>query len=388
MKIVLGANFGDEAKGLTTSYLCQQYLNEGKQPIVSRFSGGQQCGHTVVHNGYRHVFANFGSATLQGVPTYWSEHCTFSPVGVLNEYNALKEVLLNVPKLYVNPLSPVTTPYDRGFNCLLEKTNNHGSCGMGVGATHQRQSDYYKLFVQDLFHEKILVEKLNNIKNYYTQKANHIFGVDINDFIDVIRRVRDIITIDNGSVLDDKRIVFEGSQGILLDQDFGFFPNVTRSNTTSKNAIEILKKRELLDNLRPNLEVYYVTRAYQTRHGNGFMTNEEFASELKLINTENETNITNEYQGHFRRTVLDLDLLKYSIQCDSNFLNLGYKPRINLVITCIDQIGEVIPVTLNGKLKHINVIDIAGLLDYDFNDVLFSRGDTIKTFTRADFDFL
>lgn len=388
MKIVIGTQFGDEGKGLTTSYLCSKVQN----PLVVRFSGGQQAGHTVVKDGYRHVFSNFGSGTLQGAPTYWSEYCTFSPLGVVNEYNALRKAGID-PVLYVNPLCPVTTPYDRAFNCNLEKSNKHGSCGVGVGATIQRQEDYYKLFVQDLFHEKVMIQKLNNIKAYYSKKMNvlpafidNVLGVKIDDFIYVVNEAKKIIS----RVIDGKQLlhrgndlIFEGSQGILLDQDFGFFPNVTRSNTTTKNALAIIN--ELKQSLSPShrfiqqdIEIYYVTRAYQTRHGNGFMTNEG-VYDLELKNNELETNVTNEWQGDFRKSVLDLDLLEYALQCDSNF-SRGIKK--NMVITCLDQVGEKIPVTIQNELHYLSPEDFANLLPKNISKVYFSRGDTKEYITE------
>lgn len=371
MDIVLGLGFGDEGKGITTSFLCSRNKLAWGGSLVVRFSGGQQAGHTVVHNGERHIFSNFGSGTLQGNPTYWSEYCTFSPIGVLNEYNALKEIKGLTPKLYVNPLAPVTTPFDRHFNCTTEKNNNHGSCGVGVGATIQRQEDYYKLFVQDLFHPAVLFQKLINIRSYY-ERMGFSADTDLEDFLYVIDKVKEIITINNGDIMKGSWVIFEGSQGILLDQDFGFFPNVTRSNTTSKNAFELIKKHDL-----PYLtNIFYITRAYQTRHGNGYMTNEGISGELKLTNTENETNVTNEYQGDFRRSVLDLDLLKYALQCDSNFSS---ETKKNLVITCIDQVGELIPVTIKNVLHHIPVENLHTYLDIPFDAIYFSRGDSLES---------
>ncbi len=381
MKIVVGLGFGDEGKGLTTSYLCRNTNN----PIVVRANGGHQAGHTVVVNGYSHVFSNFGSGTLQGHPTFWSEYCTFSPIGVLNEFNALKETLFRlnpngVPKLYVHPLCPVTTPYDKQFNCALDKTNQHGSCGVGFGATLQRQEDFFKLFVQDLFHEQILIQKLLNIKNYYAKKFSieprlfdDAFGINIDDFLWVCNQVKKIITIDDGSVLGDYTPIFEGAQGVLLDQDFGFFPNVTRSNTTSKNPLELRSKYAGHLYQKGEPEIYYITRAYQTRHGNGFMTNEQLPFDEELKNTEKETNVTNEWQGNFRKSVLDLDLLNYALDCDNNYSS-GFKK--NLVITCIDQVGEVIPATINKILHHIPIEELPERLNCKFENVYFSRGQS------------
>ncbi|HSY75885.1 MAG TPA: adenylosuccinate synthetase, partial [Bacteroidia bacterium] len=67
VSIVVGLGYGDESKGSTTAFLCQQ----GSNPLVIRYCGGHQAGHTVIYSGKRHVFSNFGSGTLQGAPTYW-----------------------------------------------------------------------------------------------------------------------------------------------------------------------------------------------------------------------------------------------------------------------------------------------------------------------------
>jgi adenylosuccinate synthase len=106
------------------------------------------------------------------------------------------------------------------------------------------------------------------------------------------------------------------------------------------------------------------------------MTNEGLY-DLNLKNNELETNVTNEWQGDFRSSVLDLDLLKYALQCDSNF-SAGIQR--NMVITCLDQIGEEyspkIPVTINEKLHYISPEELVEKLPDYINKVHFSRGDT------------
>lgn len=335
--IVLGLGFGDEGKGRTTSFLCSQTEN----PLVVRFNGGHQAGHTVVHNGKRHVFSSFGSGSLQDVPTYWSKYCTFYPPSFLREYEKLDE-----PRIFVDPLCPVTTPFDIEYNRKTELKNRHGSVGMGFGATMERQEDNYKLFVQDLFYEKVLISKLKAIANYYF--AQNV-AYEIQNFLKDVDKVKNIIGLWDDSVIKTFTPIFEGAQGILLDQDFGFFPNVTRSNTTSKNALEIYPSAK---------EVYYVTRTYATRHGNGFFPNEV---KLDLINNENETNKEHPYQGKFRTANLHADLLNYALRSDNNF-SKGL--RKNLVITCMDQ-------------YKINVTDLLDKLEFKFENVFVTSGETI-----------
>ncbi len=345
--IVLGLGYGDEGKGLTTSYLCSR----SKNPIVVRFNGGHQAGHTVVYEGKRHIFSGFGSGSLQGVPTFWSNFCTFYPPSFLREYKMLPN-----PVIFVDPMCPVTTPFDILKNRRTEdfrKGERHGSVGMGFGETLARQESYYKLFVQDLRFENVVVAKLKAIAKHHFIKD---FEIDehITYFLKAVKEVLGIIRICNPSILlSYDSVVMEGAQGILLDMDHGFFPNVTRSNTTCKNALTIHDAES----------VYYVTRTYLTRHGNGYMPNEE---KLPLINNENETNKSHAYQGEFRTAKLDIELMNYALECDSNYSAVLNK---NLVITCNDQY----PIDIDELLSKLNV---------KFDRVFLSDGDSLNNITQ------
>lgn len=356
--IVIGLGYGDEGKGLTTDYLCRQYKN----PLVIRFSGGHQAGHTVVtQTGKRHVFSSFGSGTLQDVASYWSRYCTFYPVAFYNEWTALKE-LGHVPTIYVDALAPVTTPYDVFYNQQSEKINAHGSCGVGFGATIQRNDGPYKLYVQDLFYPNVLHQKLLAINAYYRQQTKgnfsesdlwekvEIFKEYVEAILPTIRVVHESTFFSNALKMNTiDAYIFEGSQGILLDKDHGFFPNVTRANTTSKYALRLIQHNHL-----PTPTLYYITRAYQTRHGNGYLSNENLP--LDYTPNPNETNQYNPWQGHQRCSVLDIDMLNYALQCDQNYS--GNLPK-NLVVTCLDQLNSPLQATQNGKLldfKNTNAL--------------------------------
>lgn len=363
MDIVLGLGFGDEGKGLTTSYLCSLR----KRPIVVRFNGGHQAGHTVVHRSTRHVFSSFGSGTMQGVPTYWSKYCTFYPTAVVNEYKSLFSKGFQ-PKLYVHPLCPVTTPYDVEANRRKEKEQKHGSVGVGFGTTLKRQEAFYKLHVQDLFFPVVLRAKLDNIAKYYG------FDVDLTNFLEDVQDAKQFFDLKEEDFLTGYNCVFEGAQGILLDQDFGFFPNVTPSNTTSKNALEIIS-RIVGNHAIIDLNIYYVTRTYQTRHGNGFMSNEKT---LDIKNNENETNRPHEFQGNFRMGDLDPSLINYAITCDMSYhdqlLNLIRTGKVaeikrNLVVTCADQYS-------------IDVLELLTKIDFEFSGVLMSTDDNHDDFSN------
>lgn len=341
--IVLGLGFGDEGKGATTSYLCAQTNN----PIVVRFNGGHQAGHTVNIAGIIHTFSSFGSGTLQGVPTYWSKYCTVYPPSFMREYEILSKHTDRI-LMYMDPLCPITTPFDIDANRHEAKRNSHGSVGMGFGETIRRQENYYKLFVQDIMYPNVLRTKLLAIMRYYGCEETEDQRI-MENFIDDVHEFARTIMIADSNVLRRYTPIMEGAQGILLDMDYGFFPHVTRSNTTSKNALDIYPDAK---------EVYYVTRSYLTRHGNGPMPG--CTREETIINPH-ETNKLHPYQGHFRAAELSLELIDYALDCDHNHSAGLIK---NLVITCAD----VVPVNVDMLTSHCA---------YTFNKIFVSHGPTM-----------
>lgn len=353
---VIGAGFGDEGKGLVTSFLS----GYKKDCLVVRYSGGHNAGHTVYQDGkIPHVFSNYGSGTFNRVPSYFSEHCTMEPVGLLNEYEKLKNVHHCEPIIYIDKNCKVTTPFDVHDNIKKEKVNRHGSVGVGLGSTHQREEDFYSLTFLDILYENVLKEKVKNIGHYY--KGSRVTDKHLNVFYECCKDIREKMIQKNVYLSDGlpeffDTYVFEGSQGLLLDQNYGFFPNVTRSNTGTKNILSMIPKEAIL-------EIYLVTRAYQTRHGNGFMTNEDLPHNIKV--NPDETNVTHKHQGNFRRSLLDVSLLQYAIEKDSYINSYGLK---RLVITCLDHVVNEWRFTYKDKIITCNneigfVEGIAKLLD-------------------------
>lgn len=316
--VVIGAGFGDEGKGRVVHWLCRQK----QEPMVVRFCGGQQAGHTVVSGGLRHVFSNFGAGALAGAPTYWSKHCTFHPTGVLNELAVLHKKGIE-PKLYVHADCPITTPYEIVYQRRDELNVEHGTCGVGVGSTWERESMGHHITFKDLFYDSVLRVKLELLRDkYYYSKE------DVEPFIMDCRNVREAAQVD---IIDEApvgQLVFEGAQGLLLDRENGFFPHVTRGHTGMTNVLKIGKDRVY--------NVYLVTRAYQTRHGVGPMTNQ--ATPFFIEKDPDEANVDGGFQGEFRRSMLDVDLLRYAVMSDS-YLHAN-RQLITLVVTCVDHLEE------------------------------------------------
>lgn len=323
-QIVIGLGFGDEGKGITTDFLARQ----NPQSVVIRFSGGQQAAHTVMIEDRKHVHSSFASGALRGLPSYFTEHCTIHPVFLLNEQKELKEKKGNI-ELHIHPLAKVTTPFDVWQNRTNTRNLEHGTCGKGIGATMKRHESPYKLFAADLIAPReMLIEKLKGIAYYYGFADENEIRELLQDFFNAIDKIE--WNIDDYAFLNSfDHLIFEGSQGILLDMDHGIFPNVTYAHTTSKNACEVCRFLKIED-----IEIYYVTRSYATRHGNGWMSNEK---EIGLKNNEEETCTFNEYQKELRLGTLDYDLLNYALKLDAAY---SYPAKKNLVITCLDQTDE------------------------------------------------
>ncbi|MGG7664867.1 adenylosuccinate synthetase [Dyadobacter sp. BHUBP1] len=337
--IVLGMGYGDEGKGVFTDYLSSKLAH----PVVIRFNGGHQCGHTVMHaDSQLHVFSNFGSGSFRQIPVFFSRFCTIDPTGIVRELRALQQCGIS-PVLFVDPLAMVTTPFDKFYNINDRANLAHGTVGVGFGATVERNQGPFKLYAQDLFFPSVLERKLEAVRDYYRTrfKARGLESCLEALELEIIRLdhfLRDVDS-DRGTIrlLTESRLfemgfenyIFEGGQGILLDMDFGIFPNVTRSNTTSRNAFEILSR----NGQQTAPTVYYLTRAYQTRHGNGWMSAENYP--VALIHNLHETNRPGGHQGAFRTGILDTDMLRYALQCDANFAGGAEK---QMVISCMDQL--------------------------------------------------
>ena len=334
---VVGLGFGDEGKGLVTDFLCSK---DPDNTEVVRFSGGHQCAHRVVRGDVEHIFSNFGSGTLLGCPTHWSRHCTFEPVGLMRERALLVSKGLD-PVISVHPDCPVTTPYDI-LACQEGPEREHGTTGVGFFQTKKRHyMDNLTLTTRELLLVPMgdVLDKLRAIWRYHG-KSEDLAAAET--FYAACMSVRECVCL--SSQPTRKRLVFEGSQGLLLDENIGTMPHCTPSDVTPRNALELAGHID---------EVWLVTRAYQTRHGAGPMTNEDLPVRFK--DSVTESNGTNEFQGEFRTSVLDLDpLVRAKTEGIDAVVPEGTK--VNLVVTCVDQV-EAFEITKSRELRGFKDAD-------------------------------
>lgn len=352
VKVVIGANFGDEGKGLMTNYFCTEAINKKESCIVALCNGGAQRGHTVVTpNGIRHVFHHFGSGTLVGAHTYLSEKYILNPMTFRKEYEEL-EAMGFTPRVYAHPFCMWSTPYDMILNQIVEDSRGnerHGSCGMGIWETIKRYEakEMYPLrwFNKKPFHDKI--DFLQCLRDTYFKERLSKINFDnwtewediwnsanlIKNFVSDIEFMCNHITWTNDRVLQKyQNVIFENGQGLLLDQNrTEYGDNTTPSNTGVKNPHEIINK--ILPNA--NVEVCYVTRTYLTRHGAGKFDEECDKTEINAT-MEDKTNVPNKYQGSIRYGKLDVSALLKRIQYDM-FPVRRYGYAASLAVTHINE---------------------------------------------------
>ena len=323
---VLGLQFGDEGKGRVVDALCRSHAQVDRffpAPSVVRFSGAGQAGHHVVTaDGVEHVFKHFGSGTLVGAPTYWTKYCPVDPVMLLKEYNELKEKGAR-PKIFLHPECPLVTPFEILWN-FMDSTEipSGGTCRMGVFATYRRERDHHHIWAEDMRFASVLKRKVDLLRDYAHYRSipeGPLGDIWDGEFFAACSTLMDNPDIQIGSGIKGNPVIFEGSQGLMLDQEYGFFPYVTPSNTGTKN---------LVDMGYDFLDLYLVTRAYQTRHGAGPMSRIVEDHGIKV--NPYEKNPDDGSQGEFRRTLLDLEMLRYATMKDQ------YIMKCTLVITCMD----------------------------------------------------
>jgi adenylosuccinate synthase len=357
IKVIIGSNFGDEGKGLMTDYMCS--INEN--PVVIRFNSSAQAGHTVVTpDSKRHVFGHFGAGSLQGIPTFLSNYFSVNPLLFLKEYDELNKIGI-IPYTMIDSNCPVVIPQDMILNQILERhrgNNKHGSCGLGYNESIVRNSiNRYKITCGVIFSGNYK-DKLELIKKEYIDKRveqlnlkssndnlmNILFDANIIEhFIyDVDNNFKSKVELSNiESVLENYQTpIFEGAQGLMLSEDYKYFPYVTHSKTGVSNVIDLLEEAKPCE---LDIEVIYVTRSYLTRHGAGTLPNE--MKEKPYKNITDLTNIQNEFQGVLRFAPLDIDLLSENIESDYNKISFKSKnKKINIsksiAITCLDQIDN------------------------------------------------
>ncbi len=344
--IVIGQGWGDESK----SGVCNGIISTTGSTLNVRFSGGpQRAGHTTMPDGRYHCFASFGSGSFhKDVRTHISKTVLVEPYALLNEAAALSKV--GVPdiaqRLTIDPEAVLITPWHWLTNRVREMARGaarHGSGGMGIGECRSMQLRGLALHIGNLKSRDLTRAILEQIRQSAILSLPSTIPVDAlpiynelmhekvepnvefyRDWAHDIRQTR--------SPVIDGPVVFEGSQGVMLDEKLGSAPHNSWTNCTFENAVSLCREW----GLEP--VKIGVLRTYSTRHGEGpFITHDpayDFPDHNKGLDN---------WQGEFRQGPLDLMAARYAVRMT--------RPDC-LAITHLDRVGDVwehcLNYTLNG----------------------------------------
>lgn len=293
--VVVGAQWGDEGKAKITDLLAE-YAD-----LIIRYQGGCNAGHTVVVNNEKYKFHLVPSGVL-----YKNKFCFIGAGTVIHPETFLEETSelisrgVNLSLLKISPLATVTLPYHIDIDGISEDNsgkNKIGTTKKGIGPTYSDKVGRYGLKIQDLYDEELLNARLDAILPLKNKILEKVYNTKTYTKDEMLKKCREYAKIFkpyvynewveklSSALKEDKKILFEGAQGIMLDIDYGTYPFVTSSNPIGGGAATGSGIGPThIDN------VIGVTKAYVTRVGEG-----PFITELTDETGEKIRNIGGEF---------------------------------------------------------------------------------------------
>lgn len=333
--IVVDLGFGDAGKGTVVDFLAREHAAH----TVIRFNGGAQAAHNVIApDGRHHTFAQFGSGTLvAGVQTYLARHMLIEPYAMFNEEAHLQSLGITdaLARTQVDRRALVITPYQIAANRLRELArgaDRHGSCGMGIGETvaDSLAAPTDVVYAGDLDDSQTLRRKIRFWRAAKRESLAPLLPLlrtidaaqpalatfEAEDLIDIAAEnyaylAQCVQLVDESALARILRapgtVIFEGAQGVLLDEWYGFAPYTTWSTTTFANALAMLGTHTYDGQIRK----LGVLRAYFTRHGPGPFVTEDATLTALLPDLHNVHSV---WQRGFRVGYFDGVAARYAIK--------------------------------------------------------------------------
>lgn len=347
--ILCGMQAGDEGKGSFIDYLAHQKNID----CIIRYNGGSQASHTVVTpDGVLHKFSQLGSGMFLGkCHTYITENMVINLDNLMVELEVFSEKT-NIPisdlikRIHIHENCFVVTPYHKLINKLRELSKGkqrRGTVGTGVSEVMYlvKHSPSIGLQVKDIFSSDIsaslvsrLYELQKYVQNFYTSNKEEIekntpaslkdslqneieFLLEQTSFLTIARMF--IINIKNAPSLRNLRAciysnyeysyrkncssaIFEGAQGLLIDDMYGIKPNTTHLDTTINFALKLSTDRD-------NITKIGISKAFSSRHGLGLFLTEDVQMSQKISDNNQEESFWN---GKIRFGWFDTVLVKYA----------------------------------------------------------------------------
>ena len=290
--LILGLQWGDEGKGKIVDALAEN------SEAVCRFQGGHNAGHTLKVDGEQKVLHLVPSGILHP-----SVHCVLGNGLVLSlpalqkEITELEDSGINFTgRFYVSGDCALILPTHIAIDQVRDKSEGIGTTGRGIGPAYEDKVARRAIRFGDLRDLDKLQGRLEKLVDYHNKILVHLYDAEPIPFEQVLEELRthqslfqkfhsgtqDLL---RGWVKENKRIIFEGAQGSMLDIDHGTYPYVTSSSTTAGGLSTGL-------GVGPKYvdTILGITKAYTTRVGEG-----PFATELFDINADQLAKVGHEF---------------------------------------------------------------------------------------------
>ncbi|HIP37313.1 MAG TPA: adenylosuccinate synthase [Crocinitomix sp.] len=358
--VLLGLQWGDEGKGKIVDVVTPKY------DIIARFQGGPNAGHTLIFEGKKHVLHTIPSGIFRdNTINVIGNGVVIDPIIIKKEIEAIEALGIDlVPTLLISKKAHLILPTHKILDKYSEEQKGKkkiGSTLKGIGPTYMDKTGRNGLRIGDSllpnFKEKYntLVAKHKTILGDYDYQS--ILDEFEPEWFEAMTFLSKFTLIDsehylNNALKSGKTILAEGAQGTMLDIDFGTYPFVTSSNTTTAGTCTGL-------GVAPNKigEVIGIFKAYCTRVGSG-----PFPTELDNKIGEEIRKIGHEYgatTGRNRRCGwIDLPALKYAIMVN------GATQLSMMKADVLDTFAEIEVCThyeINGKKIDYFPYDITNL---------------------------
>jgi adenylosuccinate synthase len=339
--------FGDSGKGSIVDALVRKYQSK----LVIRYCGGAQASHAVTtEDGRVHKFSQWGAGTLAGAMTYLHYPMIIDPLAMRNEAESLKSNFgFGDPwrLLTIHPDCLIATRVHKYVNRQSAETIQNGSCGMGIGATREYwlkygsdaivASDLVSNSSQLVWYDR-LIGKLELMIARYELQHKFSAVLEARALLDIatLHLAWRVLPLEFKQPKSDEVVIFEGSQGLLLDQHYGCSPHTTWSDVTARSALELIHRNDVIFT---SVRQLGIIRAYMTRHGAGPLPTAMSPEELSVMGLSDPYNPHNEYQGRMRFGWPDVALLEYALDSAQGIDSLA--------VNCVDQV--------DGKSLHVRM---------------------------------
>lgn len=347
--VIVGSQWGDEGKGKITDFLSQ------KADFVVRYSGGDNAGHTLVLGDQKlHLQLIPSGILLANVQNVIGNGVVLNPETLFNEIDYLAKYKIDSKNLVISDRAQIIMPYHCLLDRLQEEKKSHklGTTQKGIGPAYMDKVERIGIRVCDLIDPEILKVRLKAtlsakneiLTNLYGQQAL-VFDSIYETYKSYGERMKPMVTdtsyLINKALDENKKVLFEGAQGSMLDIDQGTYPFVTSSNPIAGGATVGTGVGPTRIN-----EVVGVAKAYTSRVGEG-----PFPTELhdQMANTIRE--VAHEYGVVTKRPRrigwLDTVVLRHAVRI-SGMTQLSLNCLD--VLTGFETIKIAVAYNLDGKI--------------------------------------